>query len=82
MKIEFIELNIEWPLELALHDLKSFILSKLKEKGEPLRWAITSVTNYSEKSNQILSVEVVFIIDEDESKGINPVLNWFSCDYS
>ena len=75
MKLEFVELNLEWPKEITLFQLKNYILSRLMEYGKPLRWAITSVTTYSEKKNQILSVEVVFIIDEDESKGINSKLN-------
>ena len=75
MKLEFLELNLEWPAELNLLCLKNFILSKLMVHGEPLRWAITSITNHSDKKNQTISVEVVFIVCEDKSKGTNPVLN-------
>ena len=49
MNLEFIELDLDWPFELSLFDLKNYILSKLLEYGEPLRWAITSVTNHPEK---------------------------------
>ena len=75
MNLEFIELDLDWPFELSLFDLKNYILSKLLEYGEPLRWAITSVTNHSEKNIQIISVEVVLIINQDKGKGINPELN-------
>ena len=75
MNLEFIELDLDWPFELSLFDLKNYILSKLLEYGEPLRWAITSVTNHPEKKIQIISVEVVFIINQDKGKGINPELN-------
>ncbi len=75
MNLEFIELDLDWPFELSLFDLKNYILSKLLEYGEPLRWAITSVTNYPEKNIQIISVEVVLIINQDKGKGINPELN-------
>ena len=75
MHIEFIELDLDWPTELSLFDLKKYIISKLMEYGEPLRWAITSVTTYSEKKIQVISVEVVLIIKQDEGKGINPELN-------
>ena len=44
------------------------------EYGEPLRWAITSVTNYSEKKIQIISIEVVLIINQDKEKALNPEL--------
>lgn len=75
MNLEFIELDLDWPFELSLFDLKNYILSKLLEYGEPLRWAITSVTNHPEKNIQIISVEVVLIINQDKGKSINPELN-------
>ena len=75
MNLEFIELDLDWPSELSVFDLKNYILSKLMAYGEPLRWAITSVTTYSEKTSQVISVEVVLIINQDEGKGINPELN-------
>ena len=68
MNLEFIELELDWPSELELFDLKNYILSKLMEYGEPLRWAITSVTTHSEKNIQIISVEVVLIINQDGEK--------------
>ena len=75
MNLEFIELELVWPYELGIFDLKDYILSELKKYGEPLRWAITSVTNHPEKNIQIISVEVVLIINQDKGKGINPELN-------
>ena len=78
MNLEFIELDLNWPFELSLLDLKKYILSKLTEYGEPLRWAITSVTNHPEKKIQIISVEVVLIVYQDKGKKlINPELNSF-----
>ena len=75
MHLEFIELDLDWPYELSVFELKNYILSKLMEYGEPLRWAISSVTANSEKNNQVISVEVVLIINQDKEKGINPELN-------
>ena len=75
MNLEFIELDLDWPFELSLFDLKNYILSKLLEYGEPLRWAITSVTTHSEKNIQIISVEAVLIINQGKEKGINSELN-------
>ena len=75
MNLEFIELDLDWPFEISLYDLKKYILSKLKEYGEPLRWAITSVTNYPEKKIQIISIEVVLIINQDKGKATNLELN-------
>ena len=74
MNLELKELDIEWPAKLTIFDLKNYILSKLIVYGEPLRWAITSVTTQSEKKNQIISIEVVLIINQEKGKGINPDL--------
>ncbi len=75
MNLEFLELDLDWPAELSLFDLKKYILSKLIEYGEPLRWAITSVTTNSEKKSQVISVEVVLIINQDKGIGINSELS-------
>ena len=75
MNLEFIALDLDWPFELSLLDLKKYILSKLVEYGEPLRWAITSVTNHPEKKIQIISIEVVLIVNQDKDKATNLELN-------
>ncbi len=74
MNLKFLELDLEWPSELSIFDLKNYILSELNIYGEPLRWAITSVTSHPEKENKILSVEVVFIINQDKGKNIKTEL--------
>ena len=71
MNLEFLELDLDWPNELSVFDLKNYIFSKLIEYGEPLRWAITSVKTHPEKTIQIISVVVVLIINQDKRKGIN-----------
>jgi hypothetical protein len=68
MNLEFIELDLDWPSELSVFDLKKYILSKLVEYGEPLRWAITSVTTHSEQKGQIISLEVVLLIKQKKVK--------------
>ena len=75
MNLKFLELDLDWPYELSVFDLKDYILSQLMEYGDPLRWAISSVTIDSEKKIQIISVEVLVIINQDNEKGINPELN-------
>ena len=65
MNLKFLELDLDWPPELGVLELKDYILSKLLKFGEPLRWAITSITTSSEKEIQIISVEVVLIVDQD-----------------
>ena len=75
MNLEFIELDLDWPFELSLFDLKNYILSKLLEYGEPLRWAITSVSPHSEKKIHVISLEVVLIVNQEKGEGVNPKLN-------
>ncbi len=75
MNLEFLELELDWPSELSVFDLKSYILSKLMKYGKPLRWAITSLTTYSEKTTQKISIEAILIINEDQTKDVNTYLN-------
>ena len=75
MNLKFIELELDWPSELSVFDLRKYILSKLINYGEPLRWAITSLTTYSRESIQTISIEAVLIINEDKTKDINAYLN-------
>ena len=72
MQLEFIEFDLDWPYELSIFELRRNVLAKLIEYGDPLRWAITSVTHHSEKKVQIISIEVVVIIDKNKQKGLNP----------
>ena len=75
MNLEFIELELVWPSELSVFDLRKYILSKLMNYGEPLRWAITSLTNNSRQSIQKISIEAVLIVNHEKTKDINPDLN-------
>ena len=75
MNLEFIELELDWPAELSVFDLRKYILSKLMIYGEPLRWAITSLATPSMESMQKISIEAVLIIHEEKTKDINTFLN-------
>ena len=70
MNLQFIELELDWPSELSVLDLRSYVLSQLINYGEPLRWAITSLTNHSRESIQKISIEAVLIINENSKKNI------------
>tara|TARA_B100000700_G_scaffold155475_1_gene172623 strand:- start:4041 stop:4247 length:207 start_codon:yes stop_codon:yes gene_type:complete len=65
--IEFKEIDIDWPSEISVFELKNHVLANLINFGEPLRWAITSVTNKAEKDPQTISIEAVFIIKEEKN---------------
>ena len=71
MNLEYIELNLEWSHEVSIYNLRNFILSKLLQYGDPLRWAITSVKSKSDAKIQIISVEAVIIINQDLGECIN-----------
>tara|TARA_Y100001960_G_C14059250_1_gene533551 strand:+ start:245 stop:472 length:228 start_codon:yes stop_codon:yes gene_type:complete len=75
VNLEFIELELDWPPEVSVFELKNYILSKLMSYGEPLRWAITSLTTYSEETIQKISIEAVLIVDKDKAKVFNTYLN-------
>ena len=75
MKLEFIELELDWPSGLSVFHLKSYILSKLFKHGEPLRWAITSITTQSKKKPQIISIEAMLITYQDKGTSLNPELD-------
>tara|TARA_B100000965_G_scaffold3533_1_gene2806 strand:+ start:748 stop:975 length:228 start_codon:yes stop_codon:yes gene_type:complete len=75
VNLEFIELEIDWPSDLTVFDLRNYILSKLMIYGEPLRWAITSLTTPSIESIQKISIEAVLIIHDEKTKEINNFLN-------
>ena len=75
MNLEFIELELDWPSDVSVIDLRNYILSKLMNYGEPLRWAITSLTTYSEETIQEISIEAVLIVDKDKAKVFNTSLN-------
>ena len=75
MNIEYVELELEWNSELSVLDLKKFILSRLIEYGEPIRWAITSLTPHSENTIQKILIEAVLIKNEDKTQNTNTFLS-------
>ena len=66
MNIRFAEIELDWPLEIKVVSLRKYILSRLSKYGEPLRWAISSVSNPSEKCMQKIRIEAVFLITNDD----------------
>ena len=76
MELEYIELELDWPSEIGLFELKNYILSKLRDYGEPLRWAMTSLTTNSGETIQMITIEAVLITHHDIGKDINPDLNY------
>ena len=63
MRLKSLELNIEWPESVPLSNLRGYLVNKIKEFGEPLRWSISDIV-HSEKSDfsRQLKIEAVVII--------------------
>ncbi|WP_320666965.1 hypothetical protein [Prochlorococcus sp. MIT 1307] len=60
MKLQVVELDLKWPDEVSLEDLRSWIFMRLSEFGDPLRWAITSIeSTHSPDSLKKLRVEAI-----------------------
>ncbi len=75
MNIELKQLELDWPAEVSVLELKNYVLSKLNSYGEPLRWAITALTNNQVTKTQKILIEAVLIIHQDQGKGMNTTLN-------
>jgi len=61
VKIIFRRLSLTSPKSLATNDFRFWVLEQLHREGEPLRWAITSIHRFPEKSWVVLEVEAVLI---------------------
>ena len=63
MGLKFLHLDLIWPKEVPLEELRPWIINQMNEFGEPVRWAITSITsNDADVSLRKLTVEAVVII--------------------
>ena len=43
VRLKLLELNLQWPKEVPLEELRFWILGQISDSGEPLRWAITAI---------------------------------------
>ena len=57
----FRRMSLICPESLATKSLRSWVLEQLRQEGEPLRWAITSIDSSPEGSRTALEVEAVLI---------------------
>ncbi len=64
MKLRFVDLEFRWSEEDSFRDLRGLIKSKLKEFGDPLRWAITASDHQiKDCSFRSLKVEAIVIVE-------------------
>ncbi len=71
MNLKFKELEIYWPIEVTIVELRKYIRCELEKYGEPLRWAITSTTNDPKENIQKLIIEAVFLNYKEEDNNID-----------
>ncbi len=63
--LRMVRLQLNWPKEVALCELRPWLLGQISSYGEPLRWAITSVEHgIDETAFRLLKIDVVFINEQ------------------
>ena len=63
MRLKSLELQLDWPETLLIQDLRSYVVEELRNFGDPIRWAITSISASSEPGcTRKLNIEAVVII--------------------
>ncbi len=60
--LKFLELEIKWPKDVLVEDLRVLIIEHLEKYGDPLRWAITFVSAFDAKGDfRELKLEAVVV---------------------
>ncbi len=63
MRLKSLEIQLPWPETLLIQDLRSYVVEELGSFGEPVRWAITSISSFSEpECIRQLNIEAVVLI--------------------
>ena len=62
MRLKSLELKLDWPETLAIQGLRSYVVEELKKFGDPIRWAITSISASESGCTRKLNIEAVVII--------------------
>ena len=62
MKLSQIQFELSWPKSIQLINLRSFILDKLQQKGDVIRWSISQIKISEEEiSHKRLIINAVII---------------------
>ena len=51
MKLSTVDFNLDWPASIKLKNLRKFIVSNLKKKGDVVRWSIVDIQNSIDSKN-------------------------------
>ncbi|KGG14791.1 MULTISPECIES: hypothetical protein [unclassified Prochlorococcus] len=44
MRLKSLEVELDWPDSLPINHLRQFVIARLRHFGDPIRWAITSIS--------------------------------------
>ena len=62
MKLSQIQFELSWPKSIQLINLRSFILDKLHQKGDVIRWSISQIKiSEEEMSRKKLTINAVIV---------------------
>ena len=63
MKLKNIDFLLQWSDDIKLVNLRKFIISNIRQKGEIVRWSIIDIKNSKNShSDKILRINAVIII--------------------
>ena len=62
MRLKSLELQLEWPETISIQDLRVYVVDELSSFGNPIRWAITSISPSKPGCSRKLTIEAVVII--------------------
>ena len=62
MRLKSLELQLDWPENLLIKDLRSYVVEELSNIGDPIRWSITSISSSESGCIRQLNIEAVVII--------------------
>ena len=62
MRLKSLDLQLDWPEALLIQDLRIYVLDELRNFGNPIRWAITSISPSKPGCSRKLNIEAVVII--------------------
>ena len=43
MKLNSVDINLDWPVSIKLKNLREFIIAHLEKKGDVIRWSIVDI---------------------------------------
>ncbi len=61
MRLQAHKLHLDWPNELPVDHLRSWLLSEIKKFGVPLRWAITDISHFESDDFRKITLEFVVV---------------------